>query len=334
MNNFKTTADGGLPLTLNDFRFIHSAIMDSFKGIMSPLGIDNQTAVILIGCTRTVALGVVTISNGYISLGGEVCYVPAHSYAVPLVGNFEYWVLNVNYNTTGTKLFKNTDTNETYEERTAKIQVSNLVPAGHTKYQDTKTFQAKINEFITAERIAQLLDFVSINDNTFTVKTGMALPFFGTTSNIPEGYLLCDGAVKLVEDFPALHAVIGYTNGGSGLNFQLPNMIDKFPMGANTSGGTGGANEFTIDNNNLPQHSHAINDPGHSHGTANWLVGGGGYNDGNDNGDGSLQANTASSGTSSASTGITETEIGGGVASPAAIDKRPAFVKQLWIIKT
>jgi microcystin-dependent protein len=38
------------------------------------------------------------------------------------------------------------------------------------------------------------------------------------------GLLKCDGTSHLVANYPRLHAVIGYTYGGSGLNFNVPNL--------------------------------------------------------------------------------------------------------------
>lgn len=333
MNNFKTTADGGMPLVLNDFRFIHDSHLQALKGIVSAFGVENQTAVILSGCERTVVSGTVTISSGYISLGGEICFVPSHSYPVPSVGNFEYWVLNVSFDSAGLKLYKNTDSNETYEERTGKINVSNVVPVGHTKYQDSKRYEDVINEFITAQRVNDLLNFALINANTNTVPIGVPLPYFGTVSNIPSGYLLCDGSSKLVADFPNLHAVIGYQNGGSGPNFNLPNLIDNVLMGANAAGATGGSNSVAIETGNLPEHTHGITDPGHSHSHDSYIKSGGGFANGDDDGSGALQSDGASSGTNSNTTGIT-IQNGGGVASPAPLDITPKHVKCLYIMRT
>lgn len=46
--------------------------------------------------------------------------------------------------------------------------------------------------------------------------------------SVPTGFLMCDGSSILVADFIALHAVIGYAYGGSGLNFNLPNYAGQF----------------------------------------------------------------------------------------------------------
>ena len=59
---------------------------------------------------------------------------------------------------------------------------------------------------------------------------------FASDANIPNGYLLCDGASYPTADYPDLYAVIGNTYGGDDTNFNVPNLIDKFIQGSNTSG--------------------------------------------------------------------------------------------------
>ena len=59
---------------------------------------------------------------------------------------------------------------------------------------------------------------------------------FASDENIPNGYLLCDGASYAVADYKDLYAVIGNTYGGDSTNFNVPNLIDKFIQGSATSG--------------------------------------------------------------------------------------------------
>lgn len=67
------------------------------------------------------------------------------------------------------------------------------------------------------------------------IATGMIIPFAGN-GNIPAGFLLCNGASVSKTTYPALFAVIGYTYGGSGDYFSLPNLTDKFIEGSSTAG--------------------------------------------------------------------------------------------------
>lgn len=47
----------------------------------------------------------------------------------------------------------------------------------------------------------------------------------------PVGYLLCNGALVAVAEYPELFAILGYTFGGSGDYFALPSAGDKYPAG-------------------------------------------------------------------------------------------------------
>ena len=63
---------------------------------------------------------------------------------------------------------------------------------------------------------------------------GCIFPFAGT--NLPAGYLLCNGASYKVVDYPNLYAAIGNKYGGDTANFNVPNLVDKFIQGSTTSG--------------------------------------------------------------------------------------------------
>lgn len=113
------------------------------------------------------------------------------------------------------------------------------------------------------------------------VPTGSLFPYAG--SSAPSGYLLCDGSSVSSTNYLALHAVISNTyggsayTGGSGLNFNLPDLRGRFPMGSGTgtglnSSGTGapsgsaqtartrgqwgGEETNLLSTNEMPSHNH------------------------------------------------------------------------------
>jgi len=93
---------------------------------------------------------------------------------------------------------------------------------------------------------------------------GMIMPFGGTVA--PDGYLMCDGSSYLAENYPELFAQIGYYFGGSGDDFNVPNLINRVSVGSGgdyTIGETGGESSVTIDIASMPSHSHS--DIGHTH---------------------------------------------------------------------
>lgn len=61
------------------------------------------------------------------------------------------------------------------------------------------------------------------------IPAGVMHEYAGATA--PYGYLLCQGQSLAVADYPALFAVIGYTYGGSGNKFNIPDMRGLFARG-------------------------------------------------------------------------------------------------------
>lgn len=118
---------------------------------------------------------------------------------------------------------------------------------------------------VSVEESNGTVTVIDANGNTSTFKlggipVGMVIPFAGN-DNIPTGFLLCNGASVGKATYPALFAAIGYTYGGSGDYFNLPNLTDKFIEGSSTAGTVKSASV------SVPNHIHAI-----------------GYNTGNNNG--------------------------------------------------
>jgi hypothetical protein len=111
------------------------------------------------------------------------------------------------------------------------------------------------------------------------VNTGLIIPW--TTASVPSGFLECDGASVSTSTYAALFAVIGYTYGGSGANFNLPDLKDRVPVhksptkslattgGANTVAGNAQiSGPFTVGNTTLTEPTIAA----HAHGSATGIT--------------------------------------------------------------
>jgi microcystin-dependent protein len=78
------------------------------------------------------------------------------------------------------------------------------------------------------------------------VNTGIVVPWGSAV--IPTGFLECNGASVSTSTYAALFAVIGYTYGGSGASFNVPDLQDRTVVNKSNTKSlaqTGGANTVT-----------------------------------------------------------------------------------------
>jgi microcystin-dependent protein len=80
---------------------------------------------------------------------------------------------------------------------------------------------------------------------------------FGKSATPGGGWLRCNGAGYSTGAYPALFAEIGYTHGGSGGTFNVPDMRRRHGMGDGDSGYTLGQNENDSEPNRNHNHQHA-----------------------------------------------------------------------------
>jgi microcystin-dependent protein len=121
---------------------------------------------------------------------------------------------------------------------------------------------------------------------------GSIVNYAGSTA--PNGWLICDGSNRSRSTYSALFDIIGTTYGtpDSSLNFKLPDLQDRVPVGKTSStslGDISGNNLITLTTNQMPSHfhtgtidssgghthtgttdssgahTHTITDPGHTH---------------------------------------------------------------------
>lgn len=139
----------------------------------------------------------------------------------------------------------------------------------------------------------QTLTAAAVNSE-LAFPTGIIVPYAGLTapaqgvSTTPLPWLLCDGTPQSTTTYATLFSAIGYTYGGSGGSFNLPDMRGRMPMGAGTgtglnASGTGaptgspqtartlgdwGGEETHLNlstESGVPAHNHTATDAGHAH---------------------------------------------------------------------
>ena len=114
---------------------------------------------------------------------------------------------------------------------------------------------------------------------TQAVPAGAIMDFAGATA--PAGWLLCQGQSVTVAAYPNLHAAIGYLHGGSGANFNVPDLGGRVVAGKEatatrlttagagidgaTLGAAGGTQTHTLSQAESAAHDHSITTGGHSH---------------------------------------------------------------------
>ena len=102
------------------------------------------------------------------------------------------------------------------------------------------------------------------------ISTGLIIPW--GSASIPSGFLECNGASVSTSTYAALFAIIGYTYGGSGASFLLPDLQDKTvvhrsnnkalasTMGANTvtpaGNAAGNSGSYALTTAEIAAHTH------------------------------------------------------------------------------
>lgn len=148
----------------------------------------------------------------------------------------------------------------------------------------------------------QKIEFVdnTSNTNTGLMPSGSIIAWGGKYSTIPSGYLFCDGSAYSRTTYSTLFAALGtiHGSGDGSTTFNIPNLKNKFIIGANTSetadtfpgiaaGKTGGSADAIVVSHNHghtlspsvsvsggnhfhgisnDSHAHPITDKSHNHG--------------------------------------------------------------------
>ena len=160
------------------------------------------------------------------------------------------------------------------------------------------------------------------------VPVGTINMYAGGVGDVPNGWLLCNGGAVSRTTYAQLFAVLDteYGVGDGSTTFNVPDFVttNKFPRAATNDagrGGTGGESTHTLSTAEMPAHTHGVTDPGHTHGGGASAVTASAYFGVNN--DVRSQANT-----SSATTGISNQNTGGG----GAHENKPPYLDVHFII--
>lgn len=85
--------------------------------------------------------------------------------------------------------------------------------------------------------------------------------FYTASSNCPAGFIVCDGSLVSTTQYQRLFNVIGYTYGGVGLNFKLPDLRGEFVRGFDAGRGIDPGRVFgSHQSSELEAHGHLFDD--------------------------------------------------------------------------
>jgi prepilin-type N-terminal cleavage/methylation domain-containing protein len=121
------------------------------------------------------------------------------------------------------------------------------------------------------------VNYLAHTNASYSLAAGTLTPYVGPVA--PSGWLIADGSCLATSTYPSLFITIGYTYGGSGGSFCLPDLQSRFPLGkaasgtASALGSVGGtlseASSFTVaawqPTFTIPAHSYSWSIGNHSH---------------------------------------------------------------------
>lgn len=126
MNKLNTTFNGGLPLNLNDFRFIDDSVRLALKDIMKSFAGDEACYMYLQSLEVTGETAY-HVGEGAIFYQGEIWHIYEHTAEIE---GLAYWAFYVSNDPDGNKTFKDGLQHNTYEIRKAVLCALGQEPAG------------------------------------------------------------------------------------------------------------------------------------------------------------------------------------------------------------
>lgn len=147
--------------------------------------------------------------------------------------------------------------------------ISDAGTAASAALDTDSTFAANSDTKVPSQKAVKTA--VDLKLNASLLPAGMIAPYAGTSA--PSGWLLCDGTVRNIADYPTLGAALGSTYGGNGTTtFAVPDLRGRVPVGldnlggsdagrltiANTLGDSGGAQTHTLTEAQIPSHDHTF----------------------------------------------------------------------------
>jgi len=145
MKTLKVTATGGISRHNDDDTFVKDGILEALGGILS-LTSDTDTGIefILSGAVDNPGID---ITEGWVVIDGEPCYLPAQPYTIG-VGEVAWLEKVTTFDPAGLKTLESGGTTDTYEIVTAQVAVGVSLPAGKRELKNVPRLSEIINRAI------------------------------------------------------------------------------------------------------------------------------------------------------------------------------------------
>ncbi|MFK5855367.1 MAG: hypothetical protein QM503_04485 [Bacteroidota bacterium] len=210
MNKLKSTNHGGMPIELDDLRWMDESYREAFKATIKSLTGEATAGAKLFGCevVDTEQGDVFTCTEGYVFFNDEIYFVPAHNLVHS--DNFLYFKEVITYDPLGDEVFEDANPFGTYEKRTAILESGASQPANTMLY-NSKSAATLLGEQINLlnawQAVAMNAVFVSINNGLSNISGFITYKKLGKT-------MIC--IVNLVCDVAASQPV------GAKIKIQIP----------------------------------------------------------------------------------------------------------------
>lgn len=175
---------------------------------------------------------------------------------------------------TGSIILPDASTTFVYVDNTGVVAQSNVLP--NESFPIAKVTTAGGTVSLITDLRDKLVDRITPSNVPIVqvIPPGSGIEYWG--NSLPSGWLWQDGTTYNTADYPNLFAAIGYTYGGSGLTFRVPDKRGRVGVGAGTGSGLStrnigeivGVESVTLNIAQMPSHNHSVNDPGHGHGVS------------------------------------------------------------------
>lgn len=188
--------------TQNSTRLFIHALGDA----LGRLGISTSDPYIVQGCSATVASSKLTVTAGYIYLGGEIVQVDAQT-DVPLGVGETTWIYQVQttYEAAGDKVYKNSISRQTYEKKRGVLTGVVSVGAGELAYNGDRLVDVFADQLRASTPEAQAL----LINNKFITPATLADVNGGTLTKV---VTIGDWDMDTVDEVEVAHGISNAKN--------------------------------------------------------------------------------------------------------------------------